>query len=405
MLRKRRRHAFTLIELLVVISIIGMLIALLLPAVQMAREAGRRNTCLNNMGKNLGLATINLISAPGRAYPGYRDTLPVNVQAGGAGSATITYNYPVSWIVPLLPNIEQRVVYELWRRDYNLVIAGGNHPFPQVFLDVLTCPSNPPPNTVAIAPLAFVANCGMLDTLVAGSTTIAADQRANGVFFNRYKNPQPAANAPLAPTAPNPPVLPAVVANYTLYGNTYTVPTNPGPMINVTQDYISGHDGTSSTLMYSEQLWNAGSTQNGNFWATDENNPNNAGTEMANGFVFWPDQSPDRMMLINSTVLPGTVLSLAQQNYMIRPSAYHPGGVNVTMCDGHARFISQDIQYNVWCLLMTPDGANCNTPGFAPGAFDDPSGSGAGSNTSYYPSGMDSYLYLRNTPLDDGKVQ
>src|SRR5690242_6982442 len=87
-----KRRAFTLVELLVVISIIGMLMALLLPAVQQAREAGRRNTCNINM-HNLGLAFANITSASGGHYPGYREPLTLN---GPNASLTpyANYTYP-----------------------------------------------------------------------------------------------------------------------------------------------------------------------------------------------------------------------------------------------------------------------------------------------------------------------
>ncbi|PQO35447.1 DUF1559 domain-containing protein [Blastopirellula marina] len=96
----RSRGAFTLVELLVVIAIIGVLIALLLPAVQQAREAARRSSCTNNM-KQFGLALHNFHDTYGRFPPGSSDDKrPFGMRDSGGG-------YGPSWLVFLLPGVEQ----------------------------------------------------------------------------------------------------------------------------------------------------------------------------------------------------------------------------------------------------------------------------------------------------------
>ncbi len=94
--RTRRLRAFTLVELLVVIAIIGILIALLLPAVQAAREAARRSQCLNNL-KQIGLGAHN--------YHDVNNTFPTGGYACCWGT----------WLVGMLPYIEQTSLAKMYQ--------------------------------------------------------------------------------------------------------------------------------------------------------------------------------------------------------------------------------------------------------------------------------------------------
>jgi len=403
-----RRRAFTLVELLVVISIIGMLMALLLPAVQQAREAGRRNTCNNNM-RNCALAVTNFQGAKG-TYPGFCDTLSVTPTTAGTNTATAV-TMPASWITMILPYLERTDIYTVYRNQNQWGVAGGSSTYPpQIYMDVLNCPSSPAPGTQGTTWCVYVANSGMVDAVVAPTGTTPcpypADWQANGVFFNRYSNSPSTISIPSG-TSPTPaPAATTVVSN------------SNGPITSMSQDYITLHDGSSLTLMLSENsnvptlATSGGTAWGGNGLSltglsstAGKWGDQFAGTEPQNCFVFWPTTAPHPAMKINSPISSQSVSSpyAASLDYAARPFSNHPTIVNVAFCDGHCRTISQDIDYTVFCLMMTPYGQQCNTPGMT--TFDDPTNSGSGgTHTFYYPGGADNYPNLRFKPLEEAQI-
>jgi len=126
------RSAFTLIELLVVIAIIGILIAILLPAVQAAREAGRRSACTNNL-KQIGLALHNFHDVKGKLPSSGRPTSASTVRLGTQ--------------VILLPFLEQKVLYD----EYDFSVSWShvnNLPVTSQRIPSYECPSAPRTNNV-----------------------------------------------------------------------------------------------------------------------------------------------------------------------------------------------------------------------------------------------------------------
>ena len=122
-------------------------------------------------------------------------------------------------------------------------------------------------------------------------------------------------------------------------------------MTSVFQDssFISTGDGLSTTLLISESI--IGDNQ----WHGGDN-------EWRSGMVFWPPlrsglpPKPD-VHTINSQGVSANRLDMA------RPSSFHLGGVNAAFCDGSAKFISQDMDYRIYCALMTPKGKFAKEPG------------------------------------------
>jgi prepilin-type N-terminal cleavage/methylation domain-containing protein len=129
-----RRYAFTLVELLVVIAIIGVLVALLLPAVQAAREAARRTTCSNHL-KQLGLGAQNFVDNKGWFPPN---------RLGNVPSTAPTTTSWLTWAVVMMPYIEQQSYFQQW--DETQTYAWHPETTTRRAIPVYFCPSRRRPN-------------------------------------------------------------------------------------------------------------------------------------------------------------------------------------------------------------------------------------------------------------------
>src|SRR5262245_50198583 len=145
--KPRRPNGFTLVEVLVVITIIGMLVALLLPAVNGARAAGQKTTCMNNL-RNYGQATLAYVSKKD-LFPGYRELL-----RRPDGTKVV-----VSWQIMLLPELGRQDLYQALQSG-----LAGTTSQPLPYLELAACPSDSSIAGKSSPATSYVANTGRPET-------------------------------------------------------------------------------------------------------------------------------------------------------------------------------------------------------------------------------------------------
>ncbi len=346
-MKRHIRRGFTLVELLVVITIISMLMALLLPAVQSAREAGRRAQCMNNQ-KQLSTAMLNLESSTGQ-FPGYSEYLgPTGLDpAVGGFDPAMDPQHDVTWEVILFPYMEQNELWAKWRRktvtnESDLSNAGAR---PAVFIPLLVCPSDVSAiRKEGSTSNSYVVNCGRIDGY---DTSISKpDLAPNGVFFDHSSR-----------------VVKVEVAAE-IAGSPVDLHES------VSLDQLNQLDGSSYTLMLSENVqatdWIPRVYDPATFtFGTARRTPIEEGDC---GFIWSPREAvsqgedPTTPAMTHFAINEDIGSKLFDVNHA-RLSSRHPGVVIATFCDGHTQILRDNIDYGVYRHLMTPDGKTAGLTG------------------------------------------
>ncbi|MGE3314648.1 MAG: DUF1559 domain-containing protein [Planctomycetaceae bacterium] len=320
-LKPRSRRGFTLIELLVVITIIAVLASIALPAVQQAREAARRNTCVNNL-KELGLAVHNFNNS--------FNYLPSSVRPAG-----LTPLPRIAGLTFLLPYIEQQNAYSQYDRTLNWNHV-NNRPAVQNRINILQCPSTPNPDRLDGLPEAspWVADIAAVTDY---SPTIGVDERLFTLGHVDEWGPG-------------------------------ALPKNKKPT------FSEILDGTSQTIFYAESAGRPFLYRRGGKLVNTElvDDRVNAGGWCRPASDFSIDGAS-----WDGTTIPGTVAINATNgdnfgnngpNAGVFPDpfygsegsaevfAFHPGGANVVFADGAVRFLDENIDIRIFAKLVTRAG-------------------------------------------------
>ena len=305
-LRMNTARGFTLVELLVVIAIIGILMGLLLPAVQNAREAGRRTTCFNNLYQMAFAATRH--SDTNGFIPGWRNAASTNGQVYG-------------WPVLLLPFLE--------RRDLStaLTAVAPSVSAKTSYLNIYLCPTSPP-ESQADAWISYAGNAGYGSKLEVTASGI--DGKGNGVMVDT------------------------------------SLTGNQSNRIDV--DYVSNGDGASNTLVLTEKCgtrvtklpkWS-------NQISVPPTNPISLNDVSATSSSSIPVFLFAGSAATTAWTPPSGVVGSSNTTDDRFPSSNHPGGVGVAFCDGHVLFLKSSVDITTYVQMMTSNSEQSYAPALTP---------------------------------------
>jgi len=358
----KNRTGFTLIELLVVIAIIAVLIGMLLPAVQKAREAAYRTKCSNNM-KQLGLAIYNYESANGQLPPAWLGNSNPTLYPASAGYS----NYLFSWSVlaQINPFLEQTAIYNkmdltqpIWDINNNFNITAANQFAVQQTVKLFLCPSDiqatipsdygvptmgatnygvctgsgGPVTVNGVTTYGYpIGADGMFEAMVPHRILDITDGTSNTACLSEFVLGQGTMNATVAPTD-----VSSAYA-YVGFGSTPVSPSNCGLP---PATFSGGAWNVQDPLGY---LWAAGEVR-----AATYNHfypPNYAYMDCVADFIY--DAAGDFV---------GIGLKGARSR--------HTGGVNIVMGDGSVRFVSNAVSTTAWTAIATRAGGEVVGTGF-----------------------------------------
>ena len=312
-MRTKPIAGFTLIELLVVVAIIGVLVGLLLPAVQSAREAARRTQCQNNL-RQVGIGLHN--------YHAARDCFPTRVSGSLASGATVAH----SWCAQLLPYLDSNPLAAIY--DYGIRADDVlNRPAVQTHLEFMNCPSVPG------GPRMY--HQFKKDAWGAAAADYTG---SNGVSKNLWAKLPPVLGSP----------MPKSVEGF------FAKSVQPGEKGRRLRELT---DGTSQSVAIVE------SAGRSSIWAFGRMVPG-SGSETSSDYVplcAWADtnisllrgyrQDLTKPNPIDQSVSPGPQLVNGSNFYGIY--AFHPGGANALFADAAVRFLDEAASPDVVAAMLT----------------------------------------------------